>query len=160
MPGSECKRLLSSGTIEKRSVSVIERKHTLNRWKPAPCEPAKHTRLLPDDWAAEFEVTVPDSSLAGKGFSFRFDEVLAVRPVNESFRLMVLQASINPPCRTFKVEDSEWLESFHEKTYGQYQRYKIQHFVFISTSDVVVEVLSPAEPRIEHILLPATSRSE
>lgn len=125
----------------------MEQKEKVIQWLPAPSVPSSISRLLPDDWGAEFEVTVPDTSFAGRGFRFHFDEVLAVRPANQSFRLL-LEAN-NALCLTFKVENSEWLKSFHEKTYGMFQGYQIQHFVFVS--DATTEVLSAVEPRIEEL---------
>ena len=68
---------------------AMEQKEELIQWLPVPSFSRSINRLLPDDWAAAFEVKVADSSFTGKGFRFHFEEVLAVRPANESLRLLL-----------------------------------------------------------------------
>lgn len=114
-------------------------------WHPCARAGGDTVRLLPDDWAAPLELTVTNSATA-KRFRLRFDEGLVVRPANASLRSKLLELSREAPYGAFKVENSEWLEWFHEKTHGTYREFQIQHFALI-TEDTV-EVLSVSEPRI------------
>lgn len=69
-----------------------------------------------------------------------------VRSANARLRSKLLELSREAPYGTFKVENSEWLEWFHEKTHDTYREFQIQHFALI-TEDIV-EILSVSEPWI------------
>jgi hypothetical protein len=90
-------------------------------------------------------ITFVEPRNGGRIFRVDFARELAFRLANESFRLKVIEALKDAlPWPTFKVENSEWVEWFHEQTPGAYRDWPVQHFLFIGED--VVEVLSTENP--------------
>jgi hypothetical protein len=92
-----------------------------------------------------FRLAEPDAN--GRSFSVVFDRVLAFRHANESYRLEMLESIQNElPWPTHRVENSKWIEWFHDQTLGIYRDWPIKHFLFIGED--VVDVLSTDMPKI------------
>ncbi len=79
-----------------------------------------------------------------------FVRPLAFRYANESFRLKMIEP-VNHlmPWNTFRVEGSEWIDWFHDQTFGIYREWRVQHFMFLGED--VFEVLSRVEPSVTQI---------
>ena len=77
----------------------------------------------------------------GRAFRVDFEHPLALRSVNESYRLKLIEP-INSqlPWPTFKVELSTWVEWFHDQSLGIYRDWAVEHFLFMVED--VIEVLS------------------
>jgi hypothetical protein len=120
------------------------------KWEPISGLPrALDTPVLTDHYERGFQLTLAEPSANGRAFDVHFENPLAFRSANESYRLKMIESLTDVPWSTFKVENSEWLEWFHDQTLGIYRDWRIQHFVFLG--EAVVEVLSVTEPRIAEI---------
>jgi hypothetical protein len=123
------------------------------KWEPTPELP----RILdPNFIAKEFgkngglSITLAEPCVDGRGFRLHFDRALAFRSANESYTLKLLDALQKElPWSAFKVEDSRWVEQFHDLTFGAYRDWPVQHFLFVGED--VVEVLSTEAPAIAEI---------
>jgi len=118
------------------------------RWEPTPGLPRV---LNPNSIAQDFgkngglHITLVEPHTDGKAFRIDFVRALAFRSANESFRLKILESLRNElPWPTFNVEDSEWVQWFHEQTFGAYRDWPVQHFLFVGED--VIEVLSTEAP--------------
>jgi hypothetical protein len=90
---------------------------------------------------AGLRFTLAESSTGGRSFHVAFEKVLAFRLANESYRLKLLESIKNElPWPTYKVENSEWIEWFHDQTLGIYRDWPVEHFLIIGED--VLEVLS------------------
>lgn len=78
-----------------------------------------------------------------------FDAVRSYRKSDEGDLLRTI-ASINDPGRSslFIVDNSSWVEWFHEETYDIHKDRDIKHFA-IYTPDDCIDVLSEFEPKVE-----------
>jgi hypothetical protein len=95
---------------------------------------------------AGLSFTLAEPTAGGRSFSVVFSRVFAFRLANESYRLKMLESIQNElPWPTYKVENSEWTEWFHDQTFGIYRDWPIKHFLFIG--EEVVDVLSTEMPK-------------
>jgi hypothetical protein len=95
---------------------------------------------------AGLRFTLAEPSAGGRSFSVAFDRVLAFRLTNESYRLKMLESIQNElPWPTYRVENSEWIEWFHDQTLGIYRDWPVEHFLFIGED--VFEVLCTEIPK-------------
>ena len=123
------------------------------RWEPTAGLP----RVLdPNSIVQDFgkrgglHITLVEPRTDGRAFRFDFIRALAFRSTNESFRLKMLEALQDVlPWPTFKVEDSEWVEWFHDQTLGVYRDWRVQHFLFVGED--VIEILSTEAPALIEI---------
>ena len=83
------------------------------------------------------------------------DSVLSLRNTDEGRRLKTINFLENmygtdyyTSWTLFKVTNSTFVEWFNEETYNIYADYNIEHYVFL-TSDEVVEVLSTYSPSVK-----------
>jgi hypothetical protein len=122
------------------------------KWEPTPYLP----RILdPDVMAKEsgknggFSITLAEPA-DGRAFKVHFGRALVFRLANESYRLKTLESVQHElPWPTFRVENSELVEWFHDQTFGVYRDWPVQHFLFVGED--VVEVLSTEAPVIAEI---------
>jgi hypothetical protein len=123
------------------------------RWEPALTLP----RILdPTSIEREFgkngslRFTSAEPIKGGRVFRIEFARPLALRSGNESYRLKMIESLQNElPWATFKVEESEWVEWFHDETFGAYRDWPVQHFSFIGED--IIEVLSTESPTFAEI---------
>ena len=78
-----------------------------------------------------------------------FDAVRSYRNSDEGDLLRTV-ASINDPGRSslFKVDNSSWVEWFHEETFDIHKDREIKHFAIYTPNDCI-DVLSVFEPKVE-----------
>jgi hypothetical protein len=116
------------------------------RWEPIPGLPSNlDTPSLVNDYDGGFRLTLVEERGEGRQFTVAFEQPLAFQSANESYRLKLIE-SLQPqlPWTTFKVQDSRWVEWFHDQTLGIYREWPVEHFVFVGED--VVEVLSHRQP--------------
>jgi hypothetical protein len=103
------------------------------------------TPSLISDYERGFQLTLAEPHAEGRVFTVAFEKPLAFRSANESYRLKLIELlHTELPWPTFKVENSEWLEWFHDQTLGIYRDWPVEHFLFVGED--IVEVLSSREP--------------
>ena len=121
------------------------------KWEFIPGLPRNlGTPSLIKDYENGFRFTLAECYSDGRAFSVEFERPLAFRCANESYRLKLietLQAEL--PWPTFKVENSKWVEWFHEQTLEIYRDWKVEYYAFIGED--IVEVLSSHEPSCSEI---------
>jgi hypothetical protein len=123
------------------------------KWEPTPSMP----RILDPNFIARefgknggFGITLAEPRVDGRAFRIHFDRALAFRLANESYSLKMLDSVEQElPRPTFKVENSQFVEWFHDQTFGAYRDWPVQHFLFVGED--VVEVLSTEAPAIAEI---------
>jgi hypothetical protein len=116
------------------------------RWEPIHGLPSNlDTPSLVNDYEGGFRLTLVEERAEGRQFTVAFDQPLAFRCANESYRLKLIE-SLQPqlPWPTFKVENSKWVEWFHDQSTGINREWRVEHFLFVGED--VVEVLSQREP--------------
>lgn len=100
---------------------------------------------LIDDYENGFVLTLVEEKSDGRAFKVRFEQPLAFRSANGRYRLkLVSQLQPELPWPTFKVENSEWVDWFHDQSLGIYRDSLVEHYAFIG--DDVIEVLSARAP--------------
>ena len=123
------------------------------RWEPTAGLPrVLDPNLVVRDFGERggLHITLVEPRTDGRVFRIDFVRALAFRSANESFRLkMVESLQIKLPWPTFTVENSEWVEWFHEQTIGVYRDWPVQHFLFVGED--IVEVLSTQAPTFTEI---------
>ena len=126
------------------------------KWEPFPGLPRKlDTPSLINDYDHGFRLILAEESANGRAFQVEFEKPLAFRSADESYRLKLiepLQAEL--PWPTFKIENSAWIEWFHDQTLEIYRDWHVEHFVFIGED--VIEVLSARQPLVTEIKRPST----
>ncbi len=128
----------------------------LSKWDPFPGLPRNlDPRLLTTNYRDGFHLMLAEPNTSGGAFRVEFQKPLALRSVNESYRLKLIEP-INSqlPWPTFKVEYSTWVEWFHDQSFGIYRDWAIEHFLFLG--EHIVEVLSVVPPVITEIDSPST----
>lgn len=123
------------------------------KWEPTAGLPSildAHVVLHDFGKGGGLHTTLAEPHAGGRTFKIGFVRELAFRLANESFRLKLLDALQNMlPWPAFTVENSEWIEWFHDQTLGAYRDWSIQHFLFVGED--VLEVLSTEAPTIIEI---------
>jgi hypothetical protein len=123
----------------------------LLKWEPFPGLPRDlDTRSLTTDYQSGVHLILAEPRANGRAFRVKFEKPLALRSVNESYRLKLIEP-INSqlPWPTFKVEYSTWVEWFHEQSLGIYRDWAVEHFLLMG--EHVIEVLSVVPPVITEI---------
>jgi len=134
-------------SLQNQGMKSAER---LVHWEPSiPLPRNLDTPVLTDDYEEGFALILAEPKASGRAFRVRSEKPLAFRSANESYRLKLLELLTDLPWPTFKVEQSQWAEWFHEETHGIFRDWAIQHFVFVG--EQIVEVLSRTEPEIKEI---------
>jgi hypothetical protein len=129
--------------------------HTAERfvkWEPTRGLPRVDPKSIAQDFGKNggLHISLVEPYAGGKAFRIDFARALAFRSANESFRLKVLESLRNElPWPTFNVEDSEWVQWFHDQTFGAYRDWPVKHFLFIGED--VIEVLSSEAPAFVEI---------
>ncbi len=128
----------------------MESAERLVQWETSiPLPRNLDTPVLTDDYEQGLALILAEPKGNGRAYRARFEKPLAFRSANESYRLKLLESLADLPWPTFKVEQSQWVEWFHEETKGIYRDWAIQHFIFIG--EQIVEVLSRTEPELKEI---------
>lgn len=122
------------------------------KWEPTPYLPRiLDTVVMAKEFGKNggFGITLTEPA-NGRAFRVHFDRALVFRLANESYRLKMLESVQHElPWPTFRVEDSELVEWFHDQTFGVYRDWPVEHFLFVGED--VVEVLSTEAPVIAEI---------
>jgi hypothetical protein len=116
------------------------------RWEPIPGMPSNlDTPSLINDYDGGFRLTLVEERAEGRQFTGAFEQPLAFKSANESYRLKLIEC-LQPqlPWPTFKIQNSRWVEWFHDQTLGIYREWQVEHFVFVGED--IVEVLSNRQP--------------
>jgi len=116
------------------------------RWEPIQGLPKTvDTPSLVHDNDRGFRLTLVEERAEGRQFTVAFEQPLAFRSANESYRLKLIE-SLQPqlPWPTFKVDNSTWVEWFHDQTSGIYIDWKVEHNKIVGED--VIEVLSQRAP--------------
>jgi hypothetical protein len=125
------------------------------KWEPLPGLPRNlDTPSLSNDYDNGFRLILAEKRADGRAFQVEFEQPLAFRCVNERYCLKLiepLQAEL--PWPTFKIENSVWIEWFHDQALGIYRDRPVEHFVFIGED--VIEVLSARQPLVTEIERPS-----
>lgn len=149
-----CSRQL---TWLEAKITFMERiSEQLLKWEPFPGLPRDlDTPSLAADYHNGFHVILAEPRVHGRAFRVEFEQPLAFRSVNESYRLKLIEP-INSqlPWPAFKVEHSTWVEWFHDQSLGIYRDWAVEHFLFMG--EHVIEVLSVVQPVITEIERPST----
>jgi len=103
------------------------------------------TPSLINDYENGFVLTLVEEKSDGRAFNIRFEQPLAFRSANERYRLKLI-SWLHPelPWPTFKVENSQWVDWFHDQSLGVYSDSLVEHYAFIGED--VIEVLSARPP--------------
>ena len=126
-----------------------------NRWEPIEGIPEKMTmESLCFDKNGTLIVLESEDGDTKVHILFE-DSVLSLRNTDEGRRLKTINFLENmygtdyyTSWTLFKVTNSTFVEWFNEETYNIYADYNIEHYVFL-TSDEVVEVLSTYSPSVK-----------
>ena len=85
------------------------------------------------------------------------NSILSLRSTDEGRRLKTInfleekyETDFYAKWTFFKVANSTYVEWFNQETYDIYTSYNIEHYVFM-TSDDVVEILSTYEPHVKEV---------
>lgn len=118
----------------------------LLKWEPFPGLPRNlDTPSLTNDYDNGFQLILVEPRANGRAFKVQFEQLLAFRSANESYRLRLIEPlNSELPWPTFKVEHSVWVNWFHEETLGIYREWPVEHFLFMGED--VIEVLSARQP--------------
>jgi hypothetical protein len=128
----------------------------LLKWEPFPDLPRNlDSPSLTNDYDNGFRLILAEPRANGRAFKVEFEQLLAFRSANESYRLKLIEPMNSElPWPTFKVEHSVWVDWFHEQTFGIYRDWPVEHFLFMGED--VIEVLSARQPRFTEIERPPT----
>ena len=126
-----------------------------NRWEPIEGIPEKMT-MESLCFDKNGTLIVLESEDGGTKVQILFeDSVLSLRNTDEGRRLKTINflekmygTDYYTSWTLFKVTNSTFVEWFNEETYNIYADYNIEHYVFL-TSDEVVEVLSTYSPSVK-----------
>src|SRR3954468_1909262 len=106
----------------------MDKQERVLRWEPDIGLPHDlDTPVLTNDYEHGFRLILAEPSADGRAYSVRFYKPLAFRSANESYRLRLIESFTDLPWPTFKVEQSRWVEWFHDETHGIYRDWPIQH---------------------------------
>ncbi|MBZ5626391.1 MAG: hypothetical protein LAQ69_48080 [Acidobacteriia bacterium] len=132
-------------------------KERIAKWHPDSALPRNlDTVSLTTDFESGVRLILVEPRADGRAFRVEFEKPLAFRSAKECYRLELVEKLTELPWPTFKVEDSVWVEWFHDQTHGAYRDWQIEHFVFLG--EEVVEVLSHVQPRFTEIKRPSSFR--
>jgi hypothetical protein len=128
----------------------MQQKERFVKWEPISGLPRQlDTPVLTRHYEHGFQLTLVEPRADGRAFDVHFENPLAFRSANESYRLKLIESLNDLPWSTLRVENSEWVEWFHDQTLGIYRDWRVQHFMFVGED--VIEVLSTTEPRIAEV---------
>jgi len=78
-----------------------------------------------------------------------FSECEAMREINDEFKTKFWhEVDIDEDYSLFMVENSEWLESFHEEAENHFRELPIQHYVIWATENWI-DILSSTKPIVQ-----------
>jgi hypothetical protein len=119
------------------------------KWEPISGIPSElYVEALHDDYEF-FRVLLKGKSPQAKMLRIYFDSVYAYRNIDEIYRLRTWNNFKGErPSSLFIVENSKWLEWFHEESQELYLEHSIKHYAIHTVQDCI-DILSEHEPLVE-----------
>jgi hypothetical protein len=111
--------------------TMVAQEERYVRWEPIHGLPSNlDTPSLVNDYEGGFRLTLVEERAEGRQFTVAFDQPLAFRCANEIHRLKLI-GSLQPqlPWPTFKVENSSWVEWFHDQSSGINREWRVEHLL-------------------------------
>ncbi len=82
------------------------------------------------------------------GLKVSFDQVVAYRNIDESYRHRTWRSENWPKASMLVVENSHWVEWLRAESDGVLDEIELKHFA-IFTSDDCIDIVTKAEPKLE-----------